>query len=308
MTVSEYSSFRENGAHRESWPHQEYAAEKITGAAWATNYLGHDPRFTLEAFQKDLTVDLIRTPRSAFESGLHEALAAVVQRNRTKKFDFLPVVAELPPHGSSTRDRIVGLIELVPFIKGADARGLVHENMRPLSDENLIGADASIVNFVRDADRQPCRLIVSGPEISGLVSLSDLQRLPVRAALFAMVTHLEMIMADSIRREFQGSEDWIHRLSPDRQGKVRNKVIEAKAEDVFVETLLLTEFGDKVTIIKRRPNFCWGRKAFKSEMGRVQLLRNDLAHAKNYAVTREAANRVCETARFMEAWIGRLGI
>src|SRR5262249_35159679 len=50
--------------------------------------------------------------------------------------------------------------------------------------------------------------------------------------------------------------------------------------------------------IKRRSNFCWERKVFKREMGRVQSLRNDLTHAKDYAVTRKArrprrmANRI----------------
>ena len=289
--------------------HQEYAAEKSTGAsAWANNYAGHDPHVALETFQKDLTVDLIRTPRSAFETcGLHEVLAIVVERNRVNKFDFLPV-AESPADASGTCNRIVGLIELLPFMQGADAGGFVHEKMRPLSEENLIGADASIVTFVRYADRQPCRLIVSGPEISGLVSLSDLQRLPVRAALFATVTLLEMIMADSIRREFEGGEDWIRRLSPGRQEKIRNKVVEAKVQDVFVETLLLTEFGDKVTIIKRRRGFNWGRSAFESELARIQSLRDNLAHANEYAGTREAARGVCETVRLMETWIGRLGI
>ena len=96
-------------------------------------------------------------------------------------------------------------------------------------------------------------------------------------------------------------------MSPGRQEKIRNKIVEAKAQDVFVETLLFTEFGDKVTVIKRRPDCHWGRNAFQSELGRIQLLRNDLAHANNYAGTREAAKRVCETVRLIETWIGRLG-
>jgi hypothetical protein len=69
-------------------------------------------------------------------------------------------------------------------MQGAKPKGRVYEKMRHLSEANLIGADASILAFVRDADRHKCRLVVSGCEISGLVSLSDLQRLPVRAALF----------------------------------------------------------------------------------------------------------------------------
>ena len=74
---------------------------------------------------------------------------------------------------------------------GAKPLGLVSDVMRPLSEGNLLGADASILTFIRYADHQKCRLIVSGHEISGLVCLSDLQRLPVRAALFGLVTCLK---------------------------------------------------------------------------------------------------------------------
>jgi hypothetical protein len=49
-----------------------------------------------------------------------------------------------------------------------------------------------------------------------------------------------MIMADSIRREFEGGEGWSRRLPLGRQEKIRNKVVEAKTQDVFVDTLLLT--------------------------------------------------------------------
>ncbi len=124
-------------------------------------------------------------------------------------FDYFPVVecADAFP------ERVIGLVELAPFMHGATPRGCVRDQMRPLSEENLIGADASILAFIRNADQQECRLVVSGPEISGLVSLSDLQRLPVRAALFAMVTHLEITMAHAIRSECNRSEDWLIRLS-----------------------------------------------------------------------------------------------
>ena len=51
-------------------------------------------------------------------------------------------------------------------------------------------------------------------KIFGLVSLSDLQRLPVRAALFGMVTHLESEMMKAIQREFSYSDDGSAAASP----------------------------------------------------------------------------------------------
>ncbi|MBV5269366.1 MAG: hypothetical protein JZU55_04890, partial [Afipia sp.] len=75
--------------------------------------------------------------------------------------------------------------------------------MRPITEADLIGADAGILDFIRQADFSKFRFLVTGTEISGLVSLSDLQRLPVRAALFGVITHLEMVMTEVIRVKYR---------------------------------------------------------------------------------------------------------
>ncbi|SEE18597.1 hypothetical protein SAMN05519104_5431 [Rhizobiales bacterium GAS188] len=273
----------------------------MSARRWATG-AGDNAAAALATFQEGLPIRLIETPRDAFETCRpDEEMSVVVARNQGG-FDYFPVVECV----DGIRKRIIGLVELVPFIHGAESRGFVRDQMRPLSEENLIGADASLLTFIRTADRQKCRLVVSGPQINGLVSISDLQRLPVRAALFAMVTHLEITMAHAIRSEFDQSEDWINRLSAERISKVRNKVAEAKSQDAFVDSLLFTEFCDKVTIVKNSPDFQWSKKSFDRDLAQVQALRNDLAHANDYAATREAACHVCETVRLMDQWLSRL--
>src|SRR5690606_28851255 len=135
----------------------------------------------------------------------------------------------------------------------------------PLSEECLIGADASILAFIVEADRHTCRLVVSGSEISGLVSLADLQKLPVRAALFAMITHVEITMTGAIRREFDGSDAWMERLSDDRQAKVEEIAAKSRDENNFVDSILSTQFADKTTIIQKSPSFRGSRSAFERE-------------------------------------------
>jgi hypothetical protein len=274
--------------------------------SWATTALDDDPARALGAIHGDLTVQRIATSRAAFETcAAHETLASVIERNRAKAFDFLPVTESAV--GAEAPERLIGLIEILPYMHANYPRGLVRDAMLALSEDNLIGADASIIAFVRTADRQRCRLVISGSQISGLVSLSDLQRLPVRVVLFAMITQLETIMTGCIRNEFAGSEDWIERISPERQSKLRERAAAAKRDDGFVEFLLLTEFADKVTIIRRSPEFRWARESFRHDLRRVQMLRNDLAHANDYASTRAAAIKTCETVRLTELWIDRLG-
>src|SRR5689334_3168064 len=125
---------------------------------WANASLATDPGAVLKAIEKDLTVSLIATDRSLFETcSIDEKLTSVMERNRQMGFDYLPVTK------SSANDAVVGLIELAPLMKSVVATGQrVREKMCPLSEENLIGADASILDFLRGADSHQCRLVISG--------------------------------------------------------------------------------------------------------------------------------------------------
>lgn len=253
-------------------------------------------------FQKALPVRLIATPRASFETCCAlDDLEHVVRENtkREAPFDHLPVVCA----GVEGRETIIGLIELT---SEEDRRGTVKQWMRPLSEGILIGADAGILDFVRDADWHPCRLVVSGSEIGGLVTLSDLQKLPVRAALFAAITQLEMIMAEAIRREFDESDEWIGRLSDNRQSKLRDKMSQSSDDNGFIEGLLFTDFCDKRTIIHKSQLFEGSKTAFKAEMEEVEKLRNLLVHASDYASAPAAAARICKTVRLIDQWVPRL--
>ncbi len=274
--------------------------EKIRQVPWASYSIGKDPLSLIGSFQSGLTVDLIATKRAHFEiCDLSESLLSVVERNRRTNFDFLPVL-------DSATHRIVGLLEIAPFTQEKVSDRPVAEIMRPLSEENLIGADAGILTFVREADHKKCRLIVSGCEISGLVSLSDLQRLPVRAALFGIVTYLEIIMAELIRREFEGGQGWLHRLTDDRQQKLKAEIDKAQRDDDFVEALLFTQLADKITIIRKSPRFAFGKGEFERDLKKIQALRDHLAHANDFASTARAASDTCKTVRLTDKWTDRL--
>jgi hypothetical protein len=124
--------------------------------------IDEDLNSALKAFENGLAVSLIATPRDKIRTcHVDEDLATVVAANRADRFDFLPVIA---PQGDPS-DRIIGLIDLESFMSAnATLEGAVRDHMRALSEENLIGADAGILAFVRDADQHRLRLIVSDRE------------------------------------------------------------------------------------------------------------------------------------------------
>ena len=155
------------------------------------------------ALHGGLTVSLIATPRLELEDCCpNQTVAAALSPGR-EKFDYLPVV-----RGDSRDGNIVGLLPVREFDFGEPNEGPVRNHMRGITEKFLIGADASILDFLQGLPTSPVRLTVSGKGIDGLVSWADLQKLPVRAALFGLITGFELAMLEAIKRRYGKSDAW----------------------------------------------------------------------------------------------------
>jgi hypothetical protein len=256
------------------------------------------PQAALENVLERLPVSLIATPRrQLFTCTPSETLGEISQRS-PGDFDFYPVTE------AAFSGPIIGLLNLTKAHEDGDPGAYVADHFDRLAEQNLIGADASILAFIREADERACRLVIAGREISGLVTTSDLQRLPVRASLFAMITRLEMAMSEAIRR--QGSDDeWIALLSEGRRKNLRKKIDASKSSDSFVDSLLYTDFCDKRDILARTA-FSGRKKVFLKDLRAVEDLRNSVAHSGHYAATRADAKRLSSTVRSLDYWLGEI--
>jgi hypothetical protein len=240
-----------------------------------------------KALHVGLTVGLISTPVNHLKTCTPHELISDVLEHSPEDFDFLPVVDD--------DDQFIGMFHAAAY---RDRRTLwtVWQSYMPLSENYLIGADASILDFLIDADDKQCRLVISGTKVVGLVSLSDLQKLPVRAALFALITGLEITMADIIRMKYPNNDDWIYTLTKTRQEKIKEEHKKAKSDDGFVDSLLFTQFCDKRDILKEKlPER--QRNTIDETLVSIENLRNSVAHANEYASTPHQAKSVCSVVR-----------
>ena len=246
-----------------------------------------------ETLHLGLKVELIATPRESLKTCFpHEQISDVLRRN-VECYDFIPVVDDK----AERKQRIIGLFDAASYATNKSAEDRIHDNFSTLSEELLIGADASILDFIKDADEKPCRLVVSGANIVGLVSLSDLQKLPVRAVLFALITGFEITMMDAIRRMYKNELDWMKALSPERQNKVEFQKKKSQEADALVDTLLFTQFADKKTLIRRKLPNTKSKQSFETTLKTIESLRDRVAHANEYASSRAQACNVCKTLR-----------
>ncbi|MGO4916556.1 hypothetical protein [Pseudogemmobacter sp. W21_MBD1_M6] len=246
----------------------------------------------LDRVQGSLTVGMIMTPRDILMTCRREESAATVMARNVDSFSFIPVVDD--------RGRYLGLHNAEQWFGRTAPDALIKEDFEPFSEDMVIGADASIFDFVKTADGRPTRLVVSGHQVAGLISLSDLQQLPVRAALFTLMTSLEIVMARRIEIEWDGeSEQWMGLISQDRQRPLRKAIARAKEGDGYVNDIVFTQLCDKATIILKGKLLTGSRRQLEAKFKRIEGLRDDIAHANYYAETPKAACKVCATVRMI---------
>ena len=214
-------------------------------------------------------------------------------RNRDPVFDYLPVE---DAHG-----HLIGLLSNLAINNanrdGDDAR--VSEHMDPLSEADLIGAGTPIVALIGRIRQKPF-LVVSAQEVVGMVAWSDLQKLPVRAALFALVTGFELTMYEAIKRHFGKCDDWTKLLNGRRLCIAEKEYREQRERGSDVDLLLCTQFCDKRDILIKSFDFDIGKTKLKKELKAIERVRDDVAHANNYAMSFEQAEQ-------LRATLGNLG-
>jgi hypothetical protein len=257
-------------------------------SGWATSEaIGSSEIF--ERLHRGLTVDLILTHRSELMTCSSDAFARdVVQRN-VDAFDHIPVM-------DKSDATIIGLFHAAGFDAASPPNSRIADHLELLSEALLLSPKARILDFLLTADERPCRIVVSDGETRGLVTLSDLQRLPVRAALFALITGFEIVMMEAIRRHYRSMDEWLPVLKPKRQELVQQRLQSAKRTDSFVDELLFTEFADKRALVRSFQTFM-SKGRFEENLKIIEDLRNEVAHASNYAATPQRAREVCETVR-----------
>ena len=238
-----------------------------------------------EEVHAGLTAGQITVPRSELRiCQAYDRVREVRALNRGPVYDYLPVT----DHGG----HLIGMLptETSPDASGDDLKVIDH--MDPLSEADLIGAGMPIVDLIGRTRAKPL-LVVSGHEIIGLVAWSDLQKLPVRAALFALVTGFELTMYEAIKRRFEERDDWTEHLSNEmRLCRARREYDKQRKRGSDVDLLLCTQFCDKRDILIAAFDFTIGKEKLEKKFRAIERVRDAVAHATNYAMTLQQAQEL----------------
>jgi len=244
---------------------------------------GHinDLDLTLRGLESGLRVQEIATakPRTC---RIEDPIDGVLSDSALLDFDYIPVAQD---------GVIVGVIE-----RAARGSGPEDGRRKPLSGAMLVSGSLPLAAFVPMMVQRPYWLVVQDSGATGIVTRSDLLKLPVRLYAFALIIHLETVLSALIHLLYpDGHARWLAELSAKRQRELQNNYDGlAKSRD-NPDWLELTYFSDKVTILvdkkathNRRAltgsSLAWEPSdGLRAILWRISEERNNVAHPKNYA-------------------------
>jgi CBS domain-containing protein len=240
----------------------------------------------LEAGFKVLHITTHELSTCTADSDVNEVLSNPSQ----KDFDHIPV---------KSGDRIVGVLE-----RESQARdGTVRDYMRPLDDSMLVSAEEPLPKFLPTLVASSYRLVVRGVEVRGIVTLSDVAKLPVRLVAFTLVIHMEAMLADVIRREGGDDEEWLKRLRPEQRKMVEKRLKRRRKQNIhLLSPIEVTDLSHKITVVGKLR----GQRDFENELRPIVKLRNSLAHAADFVEECGGVKGLLERLALVEHWIDAL--
>ncbi|MGE0539620.1 MAG: CBS domain-containing protein [Dehalococcoidia bacterium] len=210
---------------------------------------------------------------------------------RFTDFDQIPVMRD---------GRLIGVVER----PATPAPGPALEHLRYLDDALLISADAPLSSVFDLLGSEPhYRLVVDGAHVNAIIDRSDLVKLPVRPVVFLLITHLELVMAGLIAARCPEDEQWLGLLKDGRRSKVLEKHKQLKTERSEPPLLEMTDFSDKRDIVRKL--FKLGKR-FKTDLERIENLRNTLVHAGSIAGNLAEREQLLRDVRATRKWIAEL--
>lgn len=257
-----------------------------------------DFKLMMSGLERGLQVAHITTPAAQLRCCQHdEEIEAVLNRSDLLQFDQIPV---------QEQGVIIGLVRKLTVPSGA--KGPARRHMQPLGESILVSADASLLEYILNDSLD--RLVIHGTKIHGLVTRSDLLKLPVTLLGFALVTHVEAVMLTMLRATDISEQTWLGYLDQGSRKDIRKQYKRLSDKRSDPDLLELTTFSNKHTILEHLAAeeayaSCLPDKESISQLEKIRQLRNMVAHTGGKDDSPDSIQELIDRLRLTQSWIER---
>jgi hypothetical protein len=164
------------------------------------------------------------------------------------------------------------------------------DHFQPFTPEDdLVPDTANLVEVVKSLSiNQQCFVTILD-RVGAIVTLSDLEKPPMRMFLFGWITLGEMLMTEILRQRYV-DDSWQDLISVQRLDKARQLQQERARRGQSAELIDCLQYGDKGWILSydeeiRRALGMSSRKEARQAIKEMESLRNNLAHTQEIIPT-----------------------
>lgn len=230
---------------------------------WASQPLRTSAEDFFAAVRSAIPVSLIATPRANFKSERMTSWQKVEPNTELADFDQVPLTDDCGC-------RIEGV-----FVRGA--------GRLELREDMFMAADTPLISFLETADQQRFRFLLADSTVSGMVTISDIQKMPVYSVLFGLLVAVELLLMDWIRKECSKDENaWLDHLAKSQKGNIQKHWKEAVEQNLAIDRLSCATFGQEIQaadglgLFKNHDNQ-------KAKLKALAQLRHQVCHASEFA-------------------------
>tara|TARA_R100001530_G_scaffold133299_1_gene106513 strand:- start:278 stop:1123 length:846 start_codon:yes stop_codon:yes gene_type:complete len=229
----------------------------------------------LKSVQGQLTLSNIMTPRHEFLCCTADEPAKSVMERIPTVFDAVPVIDATEP--ADTFAPIIGLLhrDRIPFrnktIRAADCADASAITEAHPSNRNLLV-------YIHGLSGHPVELVQEEGQVVGLVTPYDLERLPVRTALFAQIIDVERLIGDLIRERFPDTAEWEKLIAPNLRNELQTGLARARGAESSGHAVLSVGFGVKLDLLTHCFDGTQHKPWVIQERHEIRVFRNNVAH------------------------------
>ena len=168
--------------------------------------------------------------------------------------------------------------------------GLCGEHFQPFTpDDDLVPDTANLIEVVKSlAINKRCFVTILG-RVGAVITLTDLEKPPMRMFMFGIITLAEMLMTEIIRNRYRDGS-WQELLSAARLDKAKQLQQERARRGQNVDLVDCLQYGDKGWILSydedvRQALNNESRKEYRRAVKEIESLRNNLAHTQEIIPT-----------------------
>ena len=189
-------------------------------------------------------------------------------------FAHAPVIDDGAVIGFCTRDALAR----------APATTAVRALMTPLGDGSLVSADTPIGDLLDLFADEPLLFVLDGGDITGFVTVTDLNKQPARAYLYLVLAGLEIALADLVRwRHGPDQTQLLPLLGKRDQDSITSRYRRDRAEDADADLVSYMGFKNLLRILEKDRELRaelgrYSQRRWRSVTWPLSELRNDVMH------------------------------